>query len=664
MLATDAAVLGLVGVLGACGCERGEGSARVCPAPRPDDPAAFTGDVTAISGAASDAWAIGARRYSDGTFDRQVLIHWDGCDWRQETTPFDATPREHLQALSASGRDVWLSGGEIQGGDPSYGTRCPPAGGRVFRRRDGRWQPIDRSSTGARYVFAIWANASGDAWMLERPCDTYGYLSPAVRHWDGKAVVDVGAPQEIRAAGVLWSSGPRDAWVGGEGGVAHCDGTAWRSFPIEKERIWFIAGGGASDLWASGTRIQHWDGKRWTEPSQPALMQRGRPGSILSLGALPGGHTFVTDVDGNIYRSERETLPVIGRIRSATGGLPSSPWWWLGFVGGRDDLILFLDKQIHRPAMRWSNRTWTVQAPEFTGQKGEDVVALWADGAATVWAAVSFRFAPGNRAGEIRRWTGTTWERAAMLEQFPNRFWGLAPDDVWLVGMGGASWHWDGRRWKSVATGAAEHLFGVWGSGPKDVWAGGPGTVLRWDGAAWRRWSTLNAVENSASVAALGGVGADLVLAVDGPHVVRWDGRGWVPSDGRNDVIGQNTHAALIGVWASSPHDIWLVGTGGDVQESYDRRSSTVLPTPLIVHGDGRDWKRVVVGLGSRLRAITGTAANDVWTVGEEGTVLHWNGNEWSSIKSGTEANLLAVAKAADGSVWIGGEGGFLRRLP
>ena len=107
-----------------------------------------------------------------------------------------------------------------------------------------------------------------------------------------------------------------------------------------------------------------------------------------------------------------------------------------------------------------------------------------------------------------------------------------------------------------------------------------------------------------------------------------------------------------------------MVGTGGDVQEDHDRRSYTVLPTPLIVHGDGQSWKRVVVGSGSRLRAITGTAANDVWTVGEEGTVLHWNGEDWSSVKSGTEANLLAVAKAADGAVWIGGEGGLLRRLP
>jgi len=262
--------------------------------------------------------------------------------------------------------------------------------------------------------------------------------------------------------------------------------------------------------------------------------------------------------------------------------------------------------------MRWSGRTWTVQAPEFVGQKSEDVVALWADGAATVWAAVSFRFAPGNRAGEIRRWNGTAWERAATLEQFPNHFWGLAPDDVWLVGMGGATWHWDGRAWKSVPTGTAEHLFAIWGSGAKDVWAGGSGTVLRWDGAAWRRWSTLNAVENAASVAALGGVAADFVLAVDGPHVVRWDGQGWAPIEGRNDVIGQNTSAALRGVWASSPRDIWLVGTGGDVLESPDRRSSTILPTPLIVHGDGQSWKRVVVGSGSRLRAITGTAANDV----------------------------------------------------
>jgi len=662
MLGKDAAVLGLVGVIGVLACsERGDSARKTCPAPGPNAPAPFEGEINEIMGTAWDAWAIGAR-YTAGAFERHVLVHWDGCDWRQEASPFDQTPSEQLQALSVSGRDVWLSGCELSRWSEKYGRTCSPTGGRVFRRRDGRWQQIDRSSTGARKVFAIRANAPDDAWMLENPCNAVGYDSAALRHWDGKAVVDVPDPTGIRAPGVLWSSGPRDVWVGGDGGVAHWDGTAWRSFPIEKERIHMIAGGGPSDVWASGTRMHHWDGSRWAESSSPPrVMRKTRMAGILSLAAAPGGHTFATDTEGNIYRSDRATLPVIGRLRLGMGGLTL----WHSLAGGRDDLMLFLDRNARRPNMRWWDRTWTVLTPELTGEKGEDVMALWADGAANLWAAVSFRLAPGNRAGEIRRWNGKSWDRAATLEQFPNRFFGLAPDDVWLMGFGGASWHWDGKQWKSVPTGTAEHLFAAWGSDRKDVWAGGEsGTLLRWDGSAWRQWSTLNALDNFTAVMALAGAGPGFVVAAGGSHVVRWDGQGWAPHDGARDLLGENTSVVLSGVWASSPRDIWLVGTGGDVLESPDRRSSTILPTPLIVHGDGQSWRRVVVGSGSRLRAITGTAANDVWTVGEEGTVLHWNGEDWSSVKSGTEANLLAVAKTVDGAVWIGGEGGLLRRLP
>ena len=95
-----------------------------------------------------------------------------------------------------------------------------------------------------------------------------------------------------------------------------------------------------------------------------------------------------------------------------------------------------------------------------------------------------------------------------------------------------------------------------------------------------------------------------------------------------------------------------------------EKNSYHLLPTPLILHGDGLTWKRVKIAGGAPLRAITGTAANDVWAVGDGGTVVRWNGKAWASVPSGTTADLLAVTKAPGGSVWIGGVRGILRRLP
>src|SRR5262245_44163461 len=156
MLGKDAAVLGLVSVLGASACsERGDSGRKICPAPGPNAPAPFAGEINGITGSASDAWAIGSRYTAGGAVERHVLVHWDGCDWRQEATPFDGAPDDDLLALAASGREVWLSVCNRSTWSGEYGRTCPPTGGRIFRRRDGPWQQIDRSSTGARKVFAI-----------------------------------------------------------------------------------------------------------------------------------------------------------------------------------------------------------------------------------------------------------------------------------------------------------------------------------------------------------------------------------------------------------------------------------------------------------------------------------------------------------------------------
>jgi hypothetical protein len=63
--------------------------------------------------------------------------------------------------------------------------------------------------------------------------------------------------------------------------------------------------------------------------------------------------------------------------------------------------------------------------------------------------------------------------------------WGSGPSDIWAVGDGGATQHWNGSAWTSVASGTTRSLRGVWGSGPDDVWAVGyGGTIGRWNGAS------------------------------------------------------------------------------------------------------------------------------------------------------------------------------------
>jgi hypothetical protein len=72
--------------------------------------------------------------------------------------------------------------------------------------------------------------------------------------------------------------------------------------------------------------------------------------------------------------------------------------------------------------------------------------------------------------------------------------WGSGPKDVWAVGPGDLL-HWNGTAWSSVPAGAGKSLRAVWGTGPNDVWVVGgnySGSFLHWDGTVWSALGTVD----------------------------------------------------------------------------------------------------------------------------------------------------------------------------
>ena len=66
-----------------------------------------------------------------------------------------------------------------------------------------------------------------------------------------------------------------------------------------------------------------------------------------------------------------------------------------------------------------------------------------------------------------------------------------------------------------------------------------------------------------------------------------------------------NTLTNFHGTWVTSPTDSYLVGDGGTV-----------------LHFDGSNWLPLAVPVTSAFRAIYGTAAQNVYVVGDNGVVL------------------------------------------
>ena len=149
-----------------------------------------------------------------------------------------------------------------------------------------------------------------------------------------------------------------------------------------------------------------------------------------------------------------------------------------------------------------------------------------------------------NGAGWTRVASGTTNDLSAIS--------GTGPSDLWAVGAGGATLHFDGTRWSAIESGTAADLASVFAIHTDDVWAVGrvPGTggvIRHWDGT---RWS-----------AGREGWGGDRWLVwASGPNdvwvdgVLHWDGQTWSAPPRPNDFEPPNALQHLIAKPAGPDH--------------------------------------------------------------------------------------------------------------
>lgn len=112
-------------------------------------------------------------------------------------------------------------------------------------------------------------------------------------------------------------------------------------------------------------------------------------------------------------------------------------------------------------------------------------------------------------------------------------------------------------------------------------------------------------------------------------------------SDGSWTVDRVTSDGAVLGVWGTSPTDVWAVGGQAD--------------QAMIWHGDGARWTPVTVGGGALLYSVYGFTATDVYAVGERGTLLHFDGQAWTRVATGTERTLFGLWGASGNDVWIVG---------
>ena len=78
---------------------------------------------------------------------------------------------------------------------------------------------------------------------------------------------------------------------------------------------------------------------------------------------------------------------------------------------------------------------------------------------------------------------------------------------------------------------------------------------------------------------------------------------------------------------------------------------------------DGSTWNLSLGAVGYTLRGVWGSSIDDVWAVGDNGSIQHWNGTTWSKSTSGTMVPLRGVWGTNATSVWIVGDGKTILKM-
>lgn len=212
-----------------------------------------------------------------------------------------------------------------------------------------------------------------------------------------------------------------------------------------------------------------------------------------------------------------------------------------------------------------------------------------------------------------------------------------------------SDWPLGQAGWERVCAKApGTHFLSVWGSSPTDVYlvGGRPGQTVIWhfDGRALRPLE----VEGDQRAWWVFGLDRDHVFVGGEGGLLLYRERG-----GPFRPLGSGTTSTIYGVWAKDPSELYFVtgefsggGSRGHLHRWTPAGSSTVSAPAIDAVADAAFFK--VWGVGDQL-----------WVVGERGTLLHFDGHAWTrpSAPVTTQPLLTVSGWSAEHVIAVGGRG-------
>ncbi|MFW6059276.1 MAG: WD40/YVTN/BNR-like repeat-containing protein [Phycisphaeraceae bacterium] len=285
----------------------------------------------------------------------------------------------------------------------------------------------------------------------------------------------------------------------------------------------------------------------------------------------------------------------------------------------------------------------------------------------------------------------TAWEDHSTGEA---HLWAVQfADDEFGVATGSASTIllYDGSQWRADddnpwrAAGVADaHLRGLAVLDREEVWVG---SYMNQRGYARKDadgWSDIMRALSGDRVGALWALSQNFILSGHNiGRLNRFDGVEW------RRVHASERGGAFFAIDGSGPADVWAASTKGDVVRSIDGGVSfeTIsVPDALaetswhgasalsesaawLVGDEGRIafWNGSALvaqdsGVDVELNDVLAVSADEVYAVGNGGTVLHYDGESWSTLDLGisVRGQPQAIGRTPAGDLWVVGTHGLM----
>ena len=269
--------------------------------------------------------------------------------------------------------------------------------------------------------------------------------------------------------------------------------------------------------------------------------------------------------------------------------------------------------------------------------------------------------------------------------------WGTSANNIYAVGGHDTTiLYYDGAHWTDLEdhlpVTAIADTHGIWGSSSTNIFAVGGwsyygvprGSILHHNGTVWQSLSDqpnslvawINQLHGiwGTSAADIYGVGERNYALFSGwvGPLMHYDGSSISEMDNPREIVSGSD---LFDIWGTSSEDVYAVGNV--INEACINIETICIFWDLIcwdvcteyatynhsnvMYCDGKEWTHVETGVDADLFSIWGSASNNIFAVGESGTILHYDGSQWAQMTSGTTFDLRGVWGTSEGAVYAVG---------